>query len=61
MAALGCPLLGDWLYGRPDPRIARPALHANQLSFLHPLTGATVAVYAPLPQDMLACWQAALA
>ena len=61
MAALGCPLLGDWLYGRPDPRISRPALHANQLSFLHPLTGATVAVYAPLPQDMLACWQAALA
>ena len=60
MAALGCPLLGDWLYGQPDPRILRPALHANRLTFLHPLAQTWISVYAPLPQDMLACWQRAL-
>ena len=33
------------------PLLARLALHAEQLAFAHPLTGAAVTVAAPLPGD----------
>lgn len=53
MAALGCPLAGDWLYGTEDRElIARPALHAARLELVHPVTGAALALEAPLPEDM---------
>lgn len=40
MAALGHPILGDPLYGKPETMTAnRLRLHASQLSFLHPFTG----------------------
>lgn len=53
MAALGCPLAGDWLYGTEDRElIARPALHAARLALVHPVTGEALALEAPLPQDM---------
>lgn len=52
MAHIGCPLLGDWLYGSVSPLISRPALHAAGVSFKHPITGAELNVQAPLPQDM---------
>ena len=53
MASLGCPLAGDWLYGREDPDlIARPALHACRVALAHPVTGERVEVSAPLPEDM---------
>ena len=53
LAALGHPLVGDWLYGtRDDARIARPALHSSQLTLIHPLTGEQITVRAPLPEDM---------
>ena len=53
MAAIGCPLTGDWLYGREDrERIARPALHAAQLELVHPVTGERLSAAAPLPEDM---------
>lgn len=53
MAALGCPLLGDWLYGREDrERISRPALHAALLRLCHPITGEEICLAAPLPEDM---------
>ena len=54
MAYLGCPLAGDWLYGREDPDlIARPALHSFALTMVHPVTGETLALTAPLPEDMV--------
>ena len=54
MAAIGCPLTGDWLYGTEDRElIARPALHSHILRFTHPLTGEAVTVTAPIPEDML--------
>ncbi len=38
MAAIGHPLVGDWLYGREERElIERPALHSSELLFLHPL------------------------
>ena len=53
MAAIGCPLTGDFLYGTEDQAlISRPALHAHALSFLHPLTGAKLMFTVPLPADM---------
>ncbi len=53
MAALSCPLAGDWLYGTEDRElIARPALHAARLTLVHPITGTEVDLVAPLPADM---------
>lgn len=52
MAYMGCPLLGDWLYGVRDSRISRPALHSYYLSFTHPLTNRVIDLSAPYPEDM---------
>lgn len=52
MAYIGCPLLGDKLYGTPDARIARHALHAWQLRLTHPVTGEAVEVTAQAPEDL---------
>ena len=53
MAWLGCPLTGDFLYGREDKGlIARPALHSSELFLTHPITGAALHWTAPLPDDM---------
>lgn len=54
MASIGCPLLGDRLYGRLSRDIARPALHSAGLRLVRPLTGEVVDVSAPLPEDMRA-------
>ena len=60
MAALGCPLLGDWLYGREDrEQIGRPALHAGLLALRHPVTGENIRLTAPLPGDMARFFPAA--
>jgi 23S rRNA pseudouridine1911/1915/1917 synthase len=60
LAAKGWPIIGDPLYGKPVgavldpplPVIARQALHAWRLAFLHPYTSAPVDVLAPIPDDM---------
>lgn len=53
MAALGCPLAGDWLYGTEDKAlIGRPALHAARMELTHPVTGERLSFTAPLPEDM---------
>ena len=53
MAAIGHPLAGDWLYGTEDPAlISRPALHSSRLLLRHPVTGETLELTAPLPEDM---------
>ena len=55
MAHLGCPLTGDFLYGREDKAlISRPALHSARLSLRHPVTGAAMEWSSPLPPDMAA-------
>ena len=55
MAHLGCPLTGDFLYGREDRAlIGRPALHSAALELDHPLTGVRLRFAAPLPADMAA-------
>lgn len=47
MAALGCPVAGDRKYGfraRAGETLRRLMLHSFRLAFLHPVTGASVAV-----------------
>ena len=52
MAAIGHPLFGDALYGSPDDMLSRPALHSAYLSLRHPVTGETLELTAPLPDDL---------
>jgi tRNA pseudouridine65 synthase len=57
---LGHPLVGDVNYGRGEINrryraeygLHRLALHAHAIAFAHPVTGATVAVTAPVPDDL---------
>lgn len=54
MADLGCPILGDDVYGRETsmPRVPRLCLHAASLTFLHPATGRRVTVTCSWPRDL---------
>ncbi len=51
-ASIGHPIAGDTLYGIPNGRIGRQALHARSLCFPHPSTGEAIALTAPLPPDL---------
>jgi 23S rRNA pseudouridine1911/1915/1917 synthase len=52
------PILGDYLYaGRKTQRndrewAPRVMLHANWISFIHPVTGKPIEITAPIPDDM---------
>lgn len=53
-AAIGHPVIGDRKYSPPEadePRIARVALHAAHLEFVHPRTGEKVTIDCPPPAD----------
>lgn len=52
LAARGWPILGDRVYGAPDARIARQALHAWRVSLSHPATRQPLEFEAPIPADM---------
>jgi 23S rRNA pseudouridine1911/1915/1917 synthase len=52
LAARGWPIVGDRVYGEPDARIARQALHAWRVSLLHPVTRQPLELEAPIPADM---------
>jgi 23S rRNA pseudouridine1911/1915/1917 synthase len=66
---LGHPLVGDPVYGggrsaagaagRAAAALDRPALHAWRLRLRHPVTGAPLALEAPVPADLRALWHAA--
>lgn len=50
LSALGCPILGDRLYGQPPwNRLCALALHAASLAFDHPTTGQRLHFSAPPP------------
>lgn len=59
LASLGCPLIGDHLYGRgrnPPPaardalsQLNRILLHARELGFTHPISGERLLLTAPVP------------
>jgi len=65
LASKGAPVLGDALYGSGPVAgpvreaikaagLARQALHAAVLGFVHPVTGETLRFETPLPPDMAA-------
>jgi len=55
LSASGYPLLGDRLYRKPNSSqsdlIDRTALHAYQITFIHPVTNSTITVEANYPED----------
>ena len=58
MASLGCPVIGDAVYGksaldkRLDPVPARQMLHAWRLKIWHPVKSVQMSFEAPIPEDM---------
>ena len=58
MASLGCPVIGDKVYGKSaldkklDPVPARQMLHAWKLKLWHPVKKVEVVFEAPVPEDM---------
>jgi 23S rRNA pseudouridine1911/1915/1917 synthase len=57
MAAIGHPIVGDTMYGGQtieagDFQFTRQALHAAEITFVHPVTLSTMTLAAPLPADM---------
>ncbi len=51
MAHIKHPLIGDTIYGG-KPLLARQALHAAEIKFLHPASGKQMRFQSPLPTDM---------
>jgi len=60
LAAIGHPIVGDRLYGKPSQTgrtaklVARQFLHAARIVFAHPRTGARMEIEAPLAADLAA-------
>lgn len=52
MAHIGHPLWGDDVYGSPSALIERQALHAGEVSFVHPINKQTIHLTCPMPSDM---------
>lgn len=52
MTAIGHPLVGDFLYNPSSSLLPRQALHAGNISFVHPITGKQLQFETPLPKDM---------
>lgn len=59
MASLGCPVIGDRVYGKPsldrrlDPVPMRQMLHAWRLVLRHPVTRERLSLEAPFPPDLV--------
>jgi 23S rRNA pseudouridine1911/1915/1917 synthase len=54
LASIGHPIVGDAVYGRPDPTLGRPALHARRLRFRHPADGTERSYESPVPDELVA-------
>lgn len=57
LSAIGLPILGDLRYGTRKAshlKFFRPLLHAQKLSFSHPITSKQLVFTAPLPDDLTA-------
>lgn len=51
LAYVGCPVLGDRMYGSKSSFISRQALHAAALELFHPISGEKISIAAPEPED----------
>lgn len=52
MAHIGHSLYGDFLYGKEEKDISRPALHSYKLTLKHPINQKTLEFHLPLPKDI---------
>lgn len=53
LSSIGHPVMGDLRYGgKRNRELAGHALHSYRLAFPHPLDGAQLSIYAPLPQEL---------
>jgi 23S rRNA pseudouridine1911/1915/1917 synthase len=61
-SALGCPVVGDTVYGAPRqekvgnelmPALERNFLHAARIAFTHPRSGKRIECRAPLPRELV--------
>ena len=52
LAARGCPVVGDAVYGRSGDSIPRQALHAWRVSLVHPATRQRMEFEALVPEDI---------
>jgi 23S rRNA pseudouridine1911/1915/1917 synthase len=60
LQAIGHPVCGDPEYGTAGLfGLTRQFLHAERLTFTHPVTGAVVDVHSPLPADLTAALERA--
>jgi 23S rRNA pseudouridine1911/1915/1917 synthase len=60
-SAIGHPVIGDRKYHPAEAserRIARVALHAGYLQFIHPVSGESVSIQCELPPDIRSLVQA---
>ncbi len=53
-AGIGCPMVGDTMYGTASEYIDRHALHSWRTVFPHPRDGELITVTAPIPEDIAA-------
>jgi len=55
LSSIGCPIVGDFLYGKEDPAIPdRFALHAAAITLTHPITQQQLSFTSPLPPALSA-------
>lgn len=54
MAFVGCPVVGDTIYGfrKPSLKIGRMFLHAKSIAFRHPITNAEMSFETELPAEL---------
>jgi 23S rRNA pseudouridine1911/1915/1917 synthase len=52
LAGLGCPVVGDAVYGAATDPAGRLGLHAWRLALAHPATGRRVELESPLPEKL---------
>jgi 23S rRNA pseudouridine1911/1915/1917 synthase len=53
LSDLGCPIVGDRKYGASSDFIRRVRLHANSISFPHPVSGEMITVESEMPEGFL--------
>jgi 23S rRNA pseudouridine1911/1915/1917 synthase len=54
LASIGHPIIGDAVYGRPEPTLNRPALHARRLRLRHPADGSERTYESSIPEELVA-------
>jgi 23S rRNA pseudouridine1911/1915/1917 synthase len=52
LSSIGCPIIGDTLYGSASGFAKRQLLHCESMTILHPVTQESLTFKAELPYDM---------